>query len=228
MFSVVIPCRGHGEWLSRAIESVATGEPPSNGIEIIVVFDADQKAYKQNEHIIHKYENVKAYATEGQSGAYRTKNTGIVHASGDLIGFCDADDTVSPLWAREMYDRFKMGFDVVNCWHHKMDAFDNLIKPRAEALGGVYAYRATLIKSLGGFEPWVCSADSDLFYRAKKLNAKVSTVKKHLYNYRQHGDQLTKKKATQFGSIRRKMYEAKWHDGRLNIEMIVPNHRRLK
>lgn len=228
MFSVVIPCRGHGEWLGRSIRSVAESRCASFGVEVIVVFDADQNAYRQNEHTIQRYENVRAYATEGQVGAYRAMNTGIYHATGDLIGFCGADDTVSQDWASEIYGRFRLGFDVVNCWHHKMDSYDNLLKPRAEALGGVYAYSSSLIKTLGGFEPWICSADSDLFYRAQKMDAKVSTVKKHLYNYRQHGDQLTKKKATQFGSIRRKMYESKWHDGRIAIDMVVPKHRRLK
>lgn len=228
MFSVVVPCRGHGEWLGRAIGSIATGEPTSNGVEIIVVFDADQQAYRQNQKEIHEHDNVKAYATEGQVGAYKAMNVGIAHSVGDLIGFCGADDTVGKSWAREIYGRFQEGFDVVNCWHYKMDAYDNLLKPRAESLGGVYAYRASLIKGLGGFEPWACSADSDLFYRSQKVGAKESTVKRHLYNYRQHGDQLTKKKATQFGSVRRKMYESRWHDDRVAIEMIVPEHRRLK
>ncbi len=120
------------------------------------------------------------------------------------------------------------GSQVINTFYKEIDEDGNVLRDGFKGLGGVFCYESEVIKGLGGFEPWACSADSDLFYRSQKYGANNVMVKEHLYLYRQHPRQLTRSPATKFGSVRREMYEKKWHDERVVVKHPVPPHRGLK
>lgn len=97
--SVIVPAYNCAQWLPRCIDSLLA--QTYENIEIIVVDDeskdntlelmADYCARFSNIKVIHKK----------NGGEYAARLTGVEHATGDWIGFVDADDEVEP----QMYQR---------------------------------------------------------------------------------------------------------------------------
>ena len=90
LITVIIACFNHGNFLSKAIDSVLaqTYQP----IEIIMVDDGSTDNSKE---IAAKYPAVK-YIFQSNSGVASARNTGIKHSSGEFILFLDADDWLLP------------------------------------------------------------------------------------------------------------------------------------
>ena len=91
---MIIPAYNAGSTLSRCIDSILAQKHES--IEIIVSDDASDddtaqiaKKYAQNGHCRY----IKNYPNRGAAYA---KNRGLFIATGDMIGFCDADDQWKP------------------------------------------------------------------------------------------------------------------------------------
>ena len=227
MLSVIVACRNNEKWLPNCIESLQLqADLP---VEIIICFDADFRSYSHLKNNLSSFNSVKMFATEFHVGCYRARNVALQYAEGEYISFCDSDDAWSIYRAREMVkESVNSCSDVVNTFYSEIDEDGNKIRDGFKGLGGVFCYKRSLIMELGGFEPWICSADSDLYYRAKKYGAKDSMVKDHLYFYRQHESQLTRSPSTKFGSVRRKIYESRWHDDRVVVSNPIADHRELK
>lgn len=98
--TAVVATHGRGELLRRALRSIAA-QQYDGPLEIVVVFDQsdidpleDLRADMPAEIALHTCRNERS---PGLAGA---RNTGIAHARGELIAFCDDDDE----WAPEKLD----------------------------------------------------------------------------------------------------------------------------
>jgi len=89
--SVVIPTYNYGRFLGAAIES-ALGQsyPP---LEIIVV---DDGSTDDTPDVAARYAGKIRYVRKENAGVSAARNTGVAHATGDLVAFLDADDRWLP------------------------------------------------------------------------------------------------------------------------------------
>ena len=227
MLSVIIPCRRPPkyEWLVEALDSLkANGDQ----VEIILVLDDDLAAVDAARSSIARSKNIKVLLTDGHVGCYAAQNAGLSVASGEYVSFCGADDLWHPDRSSEILSVLNSGADITNTFYDEIDEYGYLIRTKYKYAGGVFAYRRSLVMELGGFEDWVCSADSDLYYRARMYGASEKLIQKSLYKYRQYASQTTRANATKIGSRRRLQYQRKWHDpNRVQIEMSIPGFEEL-
>lgn len=174
----------------------------------IVVCDGDEDAFRVASW--WRDGSVTALLLGEQSGPYVAMNTGLAESTAEWITFCGADDEYADGRIKQLLNLSRVyGWtSVLNTWHEKIDRKGRHIKGGTEALGGVFMYHRNMMERLGGFEAWPCSADTDLYRRAIDAGGHRAIVKRPLYRYRQHGNQITHRGATSFGSKVRNAYES--------------------
>jgi len=86
-FSLVIPTRNRADVLSRAIEGALNQSHPV--LDVVVVDDASSDNTKE---VVSRYPTVTYIKNPSHSGGNFSRNRGVEHARGTLIGFCDDDD----------------------------------------------------------------------------------------------------------------------------------------
>lgn len=107
--SVVIPVYNDPSGVRDTLRTLINQETPTDQYEILVV---DNNSTDETPSVIDEFETAHSdivtglEETEIQS-SYATRNTGIEHASGELIGFLDADVTVEETWVDDVIDRFE-------------------------------------------------------------------------------------------------------------------------
>ncbi|GIE98571.1 glycosyltransferase family 2 protein [Paractinoplanes rishiriensis] len=91
--TAVIPTRDRPELLRRAIDAVLAQDHPA-AIEVLVVYDRSEPDESLNR--AGDQRSVRVLVNDRSPGLAGARNTGILAASGDLIGFCDDDDEWLP------------------------------------------------------------------------------------------------------------------------------------
>lgn len=116
--SIIIPCYNVEEYIDRCLESVAAQTIGLDMLEIIVINDAStdntlnklyqwEQRFPENIMVITYEENLR------QGGA---RNIGLEYASGQYVGFVDADDWIDKDMFRLLYEKMCTGkYDVVKC-----------------------------------------------------------------------------------------------------------------
>jgi glycosyltransferase involved in cell wall biosynthesis len=91
--TAVIPTRDRPELLRRAIDAVLAQDHPGP-VEVVVVYDRSEP----DESLARTDGNrtVRVIRNDRSPGLAGARNTGIMAATGDLIGFCDDDDEWLP------------------------------------------------------------------------------------------------------------------------------------
>lgn len=100
MVSVVIPARNEAERIERVIRALIAQDYPSPRFEIILV---DNLSTDATVDVANRLDGVEVLSAEGTIGAVR--NAGIEAASGDVLGFIDADCLAPPHWLSTVVSR---------------------------------------------------------------------------------------------------------------------------
>jgi len=108
IFSVIIPVYNDPDGIEQTLQSLVRQKNAPN-YEIIVV---DNDSTDETPRVIEKFEEnypklVFGYSETEIQGSYAARNTGIEHASGDLLAFVDADVTVEDTWVADIHERFQ-------------------------------------------------------------------------------------------------------------------------
>jgi Glycosyl transferase family 2 len=114
--SVILPTHNRSEWLQRAATSVLSQEVE---LELVVVDDASSDETPAVIERLAEDPRVRVVRNSESLGPGGTRNQGIDAARGDLLGFCDDDDTWLPGTAAGVLDAFENDGDVgvVTSWH---------------------------------------------------------------------------------------------------------------
>lgn len=90
-FSIIIPMYNVQDTIERCVESFLCQKYPN--LELIMVDDySSDNTYNLCLDLKNKYEQIQLYQSP-QKGVSVARNFGLEHASGDIICFCDSDDT---------------------------------------------------------------------------------------------------------------------------------------
>lgn len=90
MISVIVPVYNGEKYLRRCLDSLV-GQNDGD-VEVIVVDDGSTDSTAE---IVRSYPSVR-YVFQKNAGQAAARNTGIDHATGSYIAFCDADDAYAP------------------------------------------------------------------------------------------------------------------------------------
>ena len=91
LVSVIIPFCNHERYLEQSIQGVLGQGYPA--VELLLI---DDGSTDKSSAISQSHSPPARYLRRPNGGAGAARNTGIEHASGDLLAFCDADDVWSP------------------------------------------------------------------------------------------------------------------------------------
>lgn len=92
--SIIIPVWNGQETIGRCIASLLGQTFPRDRTQIIVV---DNGSTDRTVEIVRRFDGV-LLVEEPVASSYRARNSGLAHATGDLIAFTDADCEPAPRW----------------------------------------------------------------------------------------------------------------------------------
>lgn len=119
--SIVIPAYNTAEYLSEAIESCRS--QTYKDIEIIVVNDGSKDSTDRLMQYYVKKDNRIKYISTVNQGIAKARNTGLRHATGDLIAVMDSDDICAPDRIKKAVKAIeKYGVDFIYTSYYRADS----------------------------------------------------------------------------------------------------------
>ena len=191
MISVIIPAYKATKYIDECLASIK-GE-----CEILIGVDGCEETYNHVKHLDNVY-----YFTKNV-GPFVIKNTLIDIAKGDVIIFFDADDVM----ADGLLAEIEKNIEHVDYIPLKYVNFTGVVNKAGQMMSdAVIAIKKDVFNKLNGFYPWRCGADTEFGYRLKHNNLKKINLQKPSYYRRLHGENLTMRKDTGYGSSIREHY----------------------
>lgn len=216
-FSIIVPIYNAEKTIERCVKSILSQKKVD--LEIILVDDhSTDGSYFICEELKRGCSEIEIYQAEGK-GVSAARNTGLKHASGDVIGFCDADDMLesdafeyleSVFQQNPSVDILVFGYFDSEYGQHlhviRENAYPSVMYYRAmemaekiftdsRILGSVCnkVYRAKILKEIW-FDPDLTHCE-DMHYNMQVLsNAKEShcmILNRPLYHYIHNGESAT-------------------------------------
>jgi hypothetical protein len=207
VLSVVLPTRDRPELLERAARSVLDQDGVE--IELVIVDDASSGPTGEVATRLDEDPRVRVVTNAASMGPGGSRNRGIAVARGDLLGFCDDDDTWLEGTGRAVVDRLDAdpGLGVVTSWHRVVhDAsgrtsvyrgplrygapellwYNFVALPFGVVRRSLFDADLAIDTSLPSCEDW------DLWLRCAQTRP-IGTLARVLYAYHQHGaDRVTR------------------------------------
>lgn len=107
--SVVIAAYNQQHNLGVCVDSVVKQINKDNDVEILIVDDCStDSTARVIQELADKYQNVKGFKTDTNSGPGVARNVGIENASYEWILFLDSDDLLAPLAISKLYQHVKL------------------------------------------------------------------------------------------------------------------------
>jgi glycosyltransferase involved in cell wall biosynthesis len=215
LVSVIIDTYNYGRFIDEAIESVLSQTFPQKDMEIIVVDDGSTDDTHER---VKKYKDKIKYIYKENGGQASAFNVGFENARGELIALLDSDDYWYPDKLKYVVTEFEKS-ETIDVVFHYMNLVNNEGKiigtyPDSKIESEIYFEKYPLQNYLKGILPffpptsgitlkadcfkkifpvpddfWICA---DLYmqlilpFHAREF----ALVKKHLGNYRIHGNNL--------------------------------------
>jgi len=116
-FSVIVPVYNDPAGIRTTLESLTDLTYPTESHEIVVVDnDSTDETYAVAASLASGHEHISVAVEEGVQSSYAARNTGVSHASGDVLAFIDADMKVPASWLTDLSTVFReTNADYVGC-----------------------------------------------------------------------------------------------------------------
>lgn len=219
--SVLIAAFKAERWLEDSLRSINTQNLPKGWkVEILIGVDACDATLQKAKGFTDKHCRVIDMAEN--CGTYVTFNTLMNYAHGQFICRFDADDVMLPGYLQKHIACLEQGTDMAMSWSIYTDPE---LKPTSHVMAhthyhpkdglnrrgseGQFVIKRPVWETLGGFQPWVCAADTDFKERVISSNRRIHVIEDFLYYRRTHPDSLTAHPKTNFQSKLRERIDAK-------------------
>lgn len=218
--SVIMPMRNAEAYVAQAIESILCQS--FQNLELIVIDDqSTDQSRKIVESVLHNDSRIKLINGSAQ-GIAAAKNTGLHHASGKFVMFCDADDLYAKTcietamnWLASNSDvgavcaQFALmdcnGGNIVNLdsGECSCDITEELLSGKTRTHLCTFTIRREFIEMIGGFREFFVSAEDIDFQLRLAEVCKVFHIPNIVYFYRLHNSSIVHTQA----SSKRKFFE---------------------
>lgn len=201
--AIIIPAFNADEYIYTCYNSVLKQDKKDGWIyDIRIGVDGCEKTAEA-------LTGIKYFYSDKNVGAYIMRNSLMSIEDADAYCYFDADDVMHPAFISECLKKIEQGNEIV--MPAKIQCDKNLIPLKSKAIlqsGGAMVFTHKVLKSLGGFAPYRCAADTDFIKRAEMAGYDIYKIKDALYYRRIHGENLTHKEETKHGSnYRRESWE---------------------
>lgn len=203
--SIVIATFNNVKFIDESLTSI-TNNCNNIEYEILVGIDGCEKTL---EYVNENYKNndkIKFYFFSETRGPFIVKNTLISETKYENILFFDSDDIL-------MNDSINLIMKYLQEYEVVRFNFLNFNEPNRRSLekstdyaNGVFAIKKYLFIRVGGFEPWLCGADTEFGWRVDRNTEKIKQLQNHIFYRRRHPDSLTRKLETSLVSKTRAEY----------------------
>lgn len=194
--SVIIPTFNNIEYVDETLNSVMNSGKNHN-IEILVGIDGCEKTLNYIKQKTYP-DFVKFYYFTTNNGPYDIKNSLVQISNSDNLLFFDSDDIMMETTISDVVNNIGH-YDMVGLRYKEI--INGKIQDKNEIFHeGNFAIKKSIFLSMNGFEPWMCSADSDFLSRFYRRKPKIFTTKNISLYYRRHNSSLTKRPDTGMSS----------------------------
>jgi len=187
--SIIITAYQTQNYIEQCLDSIEnqTYFINNNNFEVLVGVDACQETLDKLIQIRSKYRNLRIFMMKKNKGTYVTSNTLIGLTNNENIIRFDSDDIMMPDMISEImrnvenynvirFKYFKLVGSQVRIWNHVPH--------------GVIYIKNSTFERLGGYQPWMCAADTELLRRGKSI-IKEFVINKPLFYRRMRENSLT-------------------------------------
>jgi glycosyltransferase involved in cell wall biosynthesis len=162
-------------------------------------------------------------------GTYITCNTLIDLVKYENIIRFDSDDVMTHNMINEVARNIQDN-DIMILG--SLDLTNGVVGSKFLLTEGVIYFRKSMMDNIaGGYQPWICSADTELIKRVVN-KVKITQLKKALFHRRLHSDSLTQKEGTRYKSELRegykKLIKPYYKDNEIKIERVVNIYTEIK
>lgn len=176
----------------------------NNKFEILLGIDGCISTLNKSLKIKNKYRNLNIFMIYENKGTYITRNTLLNYVKYDNIIFFDIDDIMCDDMIENII-KYKKNNDLIRLSYVN---FGNKISEKPKPANGVIYIKKSVIEHVGGYKPWKCSADTELYYRLKNFY-KTSNLNLKCFKRRVHDNNLSFNKKTGMNSDIRNKYRYK-------------------
>ena len=166
-YSIIITAYNASKYIEECLDSIEnqTYFKDNDNYEILIGVDGCQDTLDTLNSIKNKFRNLKIYMMNSNKGTYITTNTLITLAKYNNIIRFDSDDIMDKnLVSTVAYN--KKDYDIVVLGYVNFE--DDKISNRLE-LGGIVYFKKEIMKIAGGYQPWICAADTELLIRLSNV-----------------------------------------------------------
>ena len=207
LISVIIPNHNYARFLSTTIESVLNQS--IKNLELIIV---DNGSTDNSREVIARYKGELNAIYQEDLGQASSRNTGLLHAKGNLISFLDADDYWEPRKLEMQLEKLNDEYQFIYTGLRRFDSDTgitlNTIKPRfrddckfaflnfpttsiVPAGESSVLMTHSLASKVGVFNVQLNSASGRDFFRRCSNHTKFRYVDSELVNYRIHTSNMS-------------------------------------
>jgi len=180
----------------------------NDNYEVLLGIDACRDVLNKVLEIRYKYRNLRVFMMGKNKGTYVTTNTLLKLVKYDNILRFDSDDIMIPQMINEIMV-FSKKYDVIRMkCRDFIGEKDNRVKKYVRFAAGTVFYKRNVINMVGGYQPWICAADSEILERIKKCS-EIGFLDKVLFSRRVHNNSLSQKEETKLNSKIRNSYHKK-------------------
>jgi hypothetical protein len=202
--SIIIPAFKAHNYIKDCLDSIKNQKTLAS-IEILVGIDNCEETLSELNKIAKDYPNMKVFFSNKSIGAYVMRNSLIEFTSHENLLFFDADDIMKDgMIATILYKYTKnqpIRFKYFNFTHGANPIIHNSLNKGVAH--GVFFINKALFDKIGGFQDWLCGADSDFMKRCVNNKILDLHILSPLFYRRIHSKSLTQDPSTGFKSTLR-------------------------
>lgn len=189
--SVIIPAYKAELYIEECVDSIVRQTSKAK-LEILIGIDNCPSTLTKLQQIKNKYKNLTIFYSDGSVGPYIMRNSLLDYAKYDNILFFDADDVMMPNLISEVlryYDaRRPIRFKYLN-FNHGSEYQTGKSHPKVAH--GVFFIPKETFNRIGGFQPWMCGADTEFMKRGANNGIVDIDLNDYMFYRRVHGNSLT-------------------------------------
>jgi len=221
MISILVTAYNNTLYIKQALDSIveSCGELE---FEILVGIDNCSKTLDYLNSIRKSLSTkIKILFFTKKSGTYIIRNTLALHSKYENLIFFDSDDVMRKPLVNEVlkhlnnYEYVRYGYQVFN-GELTLPLDGNIGLKNKVYHTGTFGIKKNIFMDFNGFEPWICAADGEFYWRVVANNKKIISLNIVGLFYRRHNNNLTLGSTTGMGSPLRKEYHKKKEEKQKN------------
>ena len=234
MISIIVTAHNNTLYIKEALDSIVES-CGSNEYELLLGIDNCEKTLTYLNLIKDTFPpNIKILFFTEKVGTYIIRNTLASISKYDNLLFFDSDDVMVTTLVTKVIESLKS----YDCVRYGYRAFQGkltlpinteLVMTDSNYHSGTFGILKKVFTDSNGFEPWVCAADGEFYWRMSSSGKKIKTLNTVGLFYRRHDSNLTGSGVTGMNSPLRKSYhekkkikQIKNQHGPLNLLKIAP------